>query len=211
MARDVIINGNEYHGVPGVRMPTPSGGFVDFPDTSEATATAADLAEGKTAYGNSGKIVGTAKMGSWTLLGQTDLTVSTTSTSAASAGQLTLQGAWTKAKIIYVRVRDKAGKRAGYFLGSDTFFINYQLANGGTSALTYAGRIIHRYSTSSQYGQYVGATTTGYGVYGYDISSAGRVRIYHRYNSNYSLAIDGTYHVEVWALDYPDGKTPFDI
>ena len=30
---------------------------------------------------------------------------------------------WNKDKIIYVRIRDKAGKRAGYFLGSDNFFI----------------------------------------------------------------------------------------
>lgn len=148
----------------------------------------------------------------WTKLGEKDIEVSTTSTSAGSATTISCgSAAVTKDKIIYVRVRDKAGKRAGYFLGSDTFFINTNKANGSTSAQTTAARIIHRYSTSNQYAIYVGATTTGYGVYGYSITNAGVVNIYRRYNSNYSLTIDGTYHIDVYVLDYPDGKSVFDI
>lgn len=147
----------------------------------------------------------------WTKLGELDVTASTTSTSATSLTSITISGVYTKSKIIYVRIRDKAGPRAGYFLGSDCFFINYQNANGATSALTYASRMIHRYTTSSTYALYPAATTTGYGVYAYDINTSGRIRIYTRYNSSYSLTIDGTYHCEVWALDYPDGKSVFDI
>ena len=145
---------------------------------------------------------------SWTKLGETDLTVSTTSTSAASAGTIACGSeAFTKDKIIYVRIRDNAGARPGYFLGSDSFFININKANNSTAALSLAGRLIHRYSTSSQY-----AVTSGtYGIYGYSISNAGVVNIYRRYNSTYSLTIDGTYHVEVYSLDYPDGVSPFDI
>lgn len=142
---------------------------------------------------------------SWTKLGETTLVVNTTSTSAGSAGSLTLPEAWTKAKIIYVRVRDTAGKRAGYFLGSDAFFENYQLANGTTTALTVAARLVHRYNSDNTYTAYSGA----YGVYGYDINSSGRVRIYRRYNSTYTLTINSTYKVEVYALDYPDGVSPF--
>lgn len=143
---------------------------------------------------------------SWKLLGSTEITTSSTSTTATSVGTLTIPEAWDANKIILVRVRDKAGKRSGYFYGSDSFFLNYQDASGGTSTITYAGRLIHRCTSSGAYSSYVGATTTGYGVYGYSISAAGVTNIYRRYNSNYSLTINGTYIVEVWALDYEPGK-----
>ena len=144
---------------------------------------------------------------SWKLLGSTEITTSSTSTTATQVGSLTIPEAYDGSKIIMVRVRDKAGKRAGYFYGSDSFFMNYQDASGGSSTITYAGRLIHRVTSAGDYSSYVGATTTGYGVYGYSISSAGVVTIQRRYNSNYSLTINGTYSVEVWALDYvPGGK-----
>lgn len=149
---------------------------------------------------------------SWTLLGTHTFTVSTTSTSASSVGTIQCgAAAYTKAKIIYVRVRDTAGPRAGYFLGSDAFFINTNAANGSTSTFNAAAKIIHRYATGGTYAQTSTATSTGYGVYGYNISSAGAVGIYRRYNQTYSLTINGSYKCEVYALDYPDGINPFTI
>lgn len=145
---------------------------------------------------------------SWKLLATSELSVSTTSTSASSAGTISCGSeASTKAKIIYVQVRDKAGARAGYCLGSDAFFINTNKANGSTSAFSTPAVVCHRFTTASQYG-----TTAGqYGVYGYSISNAGVVTIRRRYNSNYSLTIDGTFEVKVYALEYPDGVPVFDI
>lgn len=183
-------------------------------DITDTTAKAEDVASGKLFYlANGNQATGTASGGSsWKLLGSKEQNVSTTSTSAGSATTISIGSeAVTTAKIIYVRIRDKAGARAGYFVGSDTFFINTNKANNSTSAMTTAARMIHRYSTSSQWGQYVGATTTGYGVYGYSITNAGVVNIYRRYNSNYSLTINGTYVIEVYALDYPDGVSIFDL
>lgn len=184
-------------------------------DITDTTAIASDVASGKTFYLKDGtKATGTASGGSssWKKLGETDITVNTTATTAASVGSITCGSeAATKDKIIYVRVRDNAGKRAGYFTGSDSFFINFYKANNSTSTLTTASRLIVRYTTSNAYNEYTGGSTTGYGVYGYSITNAGKVNIYTRYNSNYSLTIDGTYHVEVYALDYPDGKSVFDI
>ncbi len=52
--------------------------------------------------------------------------------------------------------------------------------------------------------------TAGYGVYAYSVMNSGNVRIYQRYNATYSLTIDGTYHVEVYKLTYPDGISPFE-
>ena len=145
---------------------------------------------------------------SWTKLGEKDITTSSTSTTNSNVGTISCgSDAATKDKIIYVRVRDTAGPRAGYFLGSDTFFINTNKANGSTSAMSTAARLIHRYNTSNQYVAYSGT----YGVYAYSITNAGVVNIYRRYNSTNSTTIDGTYHVDVYALDYPDGKSVFDI
>lgn len=148
---------------------------------------------------------------SYTKIGEITLTVSATNTSATaiSGGTFTNSSLYTADSIVYVRVRDTAGKRAGYFYGSDSWFLNYQKANGGTSTLTYGCRAVTRFSTSSQFGVYTNATTSGYGVYPYDINSSGRVRMYQRYNSNYTLTINGTYKCEFYLLDTPDGVTPF--
>lgn len=152
---------------------------------------------------------------SWTLLGSKEQAVTTTSTSASSATTISIgSAAWTHSKIIYVRIRDKAGPRAGYFYGSDTFFINVQSANGSKSQCTNAARFIHRYTTSTSgeptWSQTAYTSTTGYGVYAYGITAAGAVKIYRRYNSSNSLTINGTYVIEVYSLDYPDGIGPYD-
>ena len=176
-------------------------------DITDTTATAADVLLGKYFYGNDGeKKTGTAY--GWTKLGSTELTVNSTDTTAGSAGSITIgSSAVNKSKIIYVRIRDKSGKRKGYFLGSDTFFINYRKANNSTSACSTAARVIHNYSNSGSYG----ISGSAYGVYGYSITNAGVINIYRRYNSSYSLTINSTYTVEVYSLDYPDGKSVYDI
>lgn len=159
-------------------------------------------------------VTGTASGGgsNYTLLATKDFTVNTTSTSAGSVGTVSVgSDALTTAKVIYVKIRDKAGPRAGYFLGSDCYFYNATLANGSYgSALTTMGRLIHRYTSASQYAVYVGATTTGYGVYGYSVSTGGAINIYRRYSSSYSLTINSVYNVEVYALDYaPNTGNPY--
>lgn len=214
MAKDITLLNANYTGVTGISLPQTGGGTVLFPEVSPTTATASDVASGKIFFlANATQSVGTASGGgstNWTLLHQEDISANTTTTSASSLKSITgITGAWDDSVIIYCRIRDKAGARAGYFYGSDTFWINWQKANNSTTAPTTAGRIIHRYTSSNTWAQYVGATTTGYGVYGYDISSAGRVRIYQRYSSNYSLTINGTYRVQIYSLTYPDGKSPF--
>lgn len=148
---------------------------------------------------------------SWTKVGETwELAVEDyTSTSAVSAGSKSYGSAIsTKDKIVWVRIRDKAGKRAGYFAGSDSFFINTNKANGSTSNYTTAGRFIHRYTSGNAWGTAIGS----YGIYGYSISNAGALTLRKCYNANYSLKIEGTYLIDVFTLDYPNGYPPiFDI
>lgn len=142
----------------------------------------------------------------WTKIGETEVTVSTTNTQTVLQTSIQLDDIWTDSDIIYIRIRDKAGKRTGYFLGTDTFFINYRAANGETGDDTSAGRFTHRYNGT--YEQYSG---NAYGVYPQSISSDGTIRIYSRYEVGYSRRINGTYKIEVFRLRYPDNISPFDI
>ena len=182
-------------------------------DVTDDTVAAVNLLSGYQATGADGeKVTGTMAGPSWTLLGTANYTVNTTSTSAADVGTISCgASAWTKNKILYVKVRDKAGKRNGYFLGSDVFFFNRQNANGGTTTINNASRAIHSVNSSGAYQFNFPSGTNGYGVYGYSIASNGNVVIQSRYNSSNSLTINGTYNVEVYLLDYaPNQGNPYD-
>lgn len=58
MAQNVIINGVTYSNVPEVDIPKSGGGTAKFFDTASASASAADILTGKTAYGASGSVSG---------------------------------------------------------------------------------------------------------------------------------------------------------
>ena len=61
MAKNVIINGASYNAVPYVNIPLAGGGGnATFYETSDATAAAANILAGYSAYGASGKIDGQA-------------------------------------------------------------------------------------------------------------------------------------------------------
>ena len=181
MAYDVYLEGALFPDVPAVMLPDGNSTFHRFTDTSPTTATASDVAQGKQFFDADGTITtGTSSGGggsSWTLLGTTEITTSSTSTQNTSVGSISgITGLWDGDALIYVRVRDKAGKRAGYFYGSDAIFYNYMAANGQTGTLSSCPKAVHRYTTSSAFASYYSGT--GYGVFGYSITSAGKVNIY---------------------------------
>lgn len=146
---------------------------------------------------------------SYTKIGEKEYSASTTSTTAVLVGTFyvdTPSDLWTSANIIYITIRDKAGKRAGYFYGNDAWFVNSNPSRGITSAYTTPAR--YRY-TCDQNGDVIeNNTTTPYGVYIYDIANDGRIRVYARYNSNGGTT-DGTYKIEVYSLKFPNNVSPF--
>lgn len=216
MSKDITLMGASYSAVPAVTLPQTGGGSATFTDVTDTTATASDVASGKQFYTAAGVLTqGTSSGGggssSWTKVAEKTYTISTTSTNAATVetwetGHSEL---WTSDKIVYVRIRDTAGKREGYFYGTDTFFMNMYPKNGSTSTTASTGVLINiwAYKTNGNFACRYGYSTTAYGVYADTFSRSGDIRIRERYHSTYSLTIDGTYKVEVYLLD-PAGGVP---
>lgn len=146
---------------------------------------------------------------SYTKIASQDLTVNTSSTSVTSVGTVSLGStAWTAAKILYIRIRDKAGARNGYFVGSDNYIFNYMAAGGAT---TGTDQVVARQMYSKNSSGAWGSSNSTYGVYVASIAADGTLTISARYNSSSSRTINGTYNVTVYTLDYaPDQGNPFD-
>lgn len=129
----------------------------------------------------------------WTKIAEQDFEVSTTSTSETMVGTISAPGIYeifqAKQKYIYVFVRDKAGKRNGHYYGNDWYKLNN----------TYAGQSVYVKSNGA-----LDYASANYGIYPDLISSNDTIKIKSKYISNFG-SLDGTFHVEVYVLDYPSG------
>jgi len=146
---------------------------------------------------------------SWTKVAETSYQVSTTGTSATTVATWATGHSEiiTSEQIIYIRIRDTAGKRAGYFYGTDNFFI---VNSALTTSATTGARSVTRVTSSGIYSNSTYGSTTGYGVYADTLDADGGIRIRSRYSSSSSLTINGTYKVEVYLLDSPTGAPIFE-
>lgn len=177
-------------------------------DLTGDTVDAAHLAQGYTAHGADGEPITGILAPEMELLLTYTLNDTCTTTTAAAVATLALgQGAYTSNGILCVRVRDLAGKRNGYFYGSDQFIFNRYPAQGATTTATGNNTsspfltISHRINANGTYGSYV--SYTGYGIYGYSLSSAGDLVLRHRIHDTYAPTVDGSYKVDVYLLKGP--------
>ena len=188
-------------------------GTTTLIDISDTTATADKILQGYGCYGADGAWMdGTAVAGggggsSYTLIATDEFTVNTSSTSAKTVGTLTYEAGSSydmRDKVICVTVFDKQGLRNGHFYGSIFYFTCSQAYNTGS----VGGGICYRYGNNS-----VGQTANKYGVYCSNVTSANTtnnitITISSKYSSTYSLTIDGTFEVNAYLLDWPDGTSP---
>ena len=106
-------------------------------DLTGDTVDAAHLYSGYKAHGADGELVTGTLLPEITLLGSKEFTDSYSSTTAAAVTSLELgSSAYTSSGILYVKVRDKAGKRDGYFYGTDVFLFNRYPAQSATSTMS---------------------------------------------------------------------------
>lgn len=145
----------------------------------------------------------------WTLLASEEYAVNTTSTSATAVASIKLpEGDYGPEDIIWVHIRDKAGKRNGYFFGHDGICLNYLAKRNATGSSGVATLLL--YVSSEAW--YV-ANNASFGVYVNNVSRAmdGQltVNISARYSSGYGI-IGGTYKVEVYKLTPASGMKIFD-
>jgi hypothetical protein len=147
------------------------------------------------------------------LIGEGEYPVSTTSTSETVVGDLNLtKNVDDVTGYLYIRIRDKAGKRAGYFYGMDAWVYNMIGESGLTGAISFIPKCLYAYdanmrlrgyNTSSAY-----TVNGGQGVYVKSIvRSTNYIRIAAKYSSTTSGTgtIDGTFLVQVYAVKYPNG------
>lgn len=142
---------------------------------------------------------------SYTLLAEADFEANTTSTTKTDLGNITLDSQYfSNGFMLYICIRDKAGRRTDYNVGTDTFIY---IPNPKSTTIVYS-RLCFKCTSS---GTDVATTSSAAnGVYVSNFNKSGmNLTISAKYNSTYSGTINGTYHVAVYALEWPGNVSPF--
>lgn len=139
MAKNIDFMGAVFPDVPSIRLPQYGGGLASFDDTTDADATAADIASGKTAYVNGVKLTGTASGGGGS--GLVYETGTYTPTSDIARPTINFTGTHTTPPF-YAMIYDATGTAYTTANSNKMFEITtfYYMDSGSLSALVYYGR-----------------------------------------------------------------------
>ena len=142
--------------------------------------------------------------GSWEKKFSTEVNVSTTNTGMNWIANIVTNCTelYTTSDIIFIRIRDKAGKRSGYYYGADEYFSPIHNNVPGSRGYALLEMRCESNGTLKCYNSTQGLWVSG-------IDQDGRLDLYTRYNASLSLTIDGTYAIDVYELKGPNGETPY--
>ena len=148
---------------------------------------------------------------SYTLIHSEELQLTYSSTTAATAVEIALGASgWTADDFLYVKVRDKAGRRNGYFIGTDSWLMNYLAKNGATTNLTAGAGLIHSQKADGTFYSIGGSISSMQGIYPYSLASDGTLTMRKRYNANNTLTINSTYIIEIYKVGFaPNQGDPY--
>ena len=214
MAQTITIANATYSAVPSIQCPKQGGGNALFVDTSDANATAADIAQNKTAYVNGVKLTGTASGGGGSdrlvLLQTTAIgSLSTSSTSGTDTGKtvtLASTTGWQDYDLLIVDISVDT-KTNGRHTSTVTPVILTGTSNVSTKNTYTVG--------SNKWNSKLGSTgtastrqsTTAYGVYVNSASVSSNtlsLPIYYKYNNNITGTLNGTYTARVYGVNLID-------
>lgn len=117
---------------------------------------------------------------------------------------------YTSDKIVYIKMRDKSGKKPGFWFGCDIFAINENPANGQTLNLNNK-LLIKSYYVDDTSKIKVLSDYMGYHTNMFSLSSdQEKVHIYvfAKRNNDFRLR-NSKYSIDVYLLDWPDDISPF--
>ena len=215
MAQNISLLGASYSDCPAVLLPKTGGGTARFDDASVTTATASDVASGKTFLASDGTITtGTASGGGGSdrlvVLQTTAIgSLSTSSTSAADTGKTVTLASTTNwddydLLIVDISVDTKTN-------GRHTSTVTPVILTGTSNVSTKNTYTVASNKWNSKLGSTGTASTrqstTAYGVY---INSASvssntlTLTVYYRYNSNSTGTLNGTYTARVYGIKLID-------
>ena len=204
---DISLMNAVYPAVPAIDLPINGGGTARFMDTTDANATASDIASGKTAYVNSQLITGTGTGGSgnWQLLANKSLgTISTSNTSAEDTGQtVSVQG--INNYDLLVAICFGTGDN-GKHLATITPIYLYNSSDISTkSTATVLYRLNYKKSSNGTVSSRV-SSTQSYGIYintvsiGSSNNGTATLAIYKRYNNTYTGTVNSVYTCNVYGI-----------
>lgn len=148
----------------------------------------------------------------YTFVTSEEIDVSTTSSSATTVLQITLPDGHIADAMYYVKIRDKAGKRNGYFFGADHWFVDMAKGNGSETLVSFRPTVYYAIDSSGKFRSVSTSSTyapssSGIGVFASTITKSGLLKIQAQYSSSYGK-VDGTFVVEVYKLKWPNDESP---